>query len=338
MSNKQNSHIKGLNLIVDTNYILYRAVYTLAKTNTLFGDLEQSLKVSFNNYLLKYPFNKIYMVSDAKSSWRKRIYSEYKAQRKEQRDKQEEINWEFVFNTYDKFKIELKNNRIVSLQADNVEGDDWVRFLVEDSNKKGLSTLFVASDRDLNQLLDFRITSQHTYINIQWYDNFKNGKIYLPKGYKLFMKEITNSISDDLFSTNENIDFINLFKDLESKNVTQEVDKELLLFSKIISGDVGDNIDSVLKTPTKTNPDKFQGIGEAGALKIYEKFKIYYPYDINFEEDNWIDDAMPYILEYKKVNNEYHDIVNDKIKLNRQLIHLHENHLPNDIKKKLVLI
>lgn len=333
------AEIKGVDLIIDTNYILYRSVYSLVKTNTLFGDLEKSLEVTFNNYLHKYPFHKIYMVSDSKSSWRKRIYSEYKADRKEKRDKQEDVDWDFVFNTYDKFKQELKNNRIQAVEAPNIEGDDWIRHLVASSNAKGYSTIYVASDKDLNQLLDFRLNP--AWINIQWYDNYKNGKIYMPKGYKIFTKEIAEHDNDDIFAMNENSEFLDLVKDLHDKNAVEEIDREQSLFIKIISGDSGDNIESVLKTPTKSNPSKFMGIGDAGALKIWDAFKADYPNEIKFEDDKWLTDVLSYVLEYKKVLDDkstYETLVQNNLKLNRSLIHLHENYLPEDIKDKIKLL
>ena len=325
------AEIKGVNLIVDTNYILYRSVYSLVAINSLYGDLEKVLEVTFNNYLSKYHFNKIYMVSDASSSWRKRIYPEYKADRKEKRDKHVEIDWEFVFKTYDTFKSNL-NNRIKGIEASNIEGDDWVRYLVNKSNSDGYSVLYVASDKDLNQLLDFRL--EPAWINIQWFDNFKNGKVYLPKGYKILLNELDDD--NDLFSSNENSDFKNLLKDLTNKNNIEEIDKEQSLFVKIISGDSGDNIDSVLKIPTKTNPDKLIGIGEAGAIKIWDDFKSFYPYEINFEKDEWLKDVLPLILKHKNVDVEtYSESVQEKLRLNRSLIHLHDNYLPIDIKEKI---
>ncbi len=333
------AEIKGVDLIIDTNYILYRSVYSLVNTNTLYGDLERSLEVTFNNYLSKYPFHKIYMVSDSKSSWRKRIYANYKADRKEKREKQEDVDWEFVFNTYNKFKTNLNNKRIQPIEADNIEGDDWIRFLVNRSNANGYSTVYVASDKDLNQLLEFRLS--HSWINIQWYDNYKNGKIYLPKGYKIFTKELSEYNTDDIFSLNENADFLSLLKDLQEKNAVEEIDKEQSLFVKIISGDSGDNIESVLKTPTKTNPEKFMGIGDAGALKIWEKYKFDFPNEIIFENDEWLENVLYYVLDYKKVipeKSKYENLVKDNLLLNRSLIHLHDNYLPNDIKQKISLI
>ncbi len=334
------AEIKGVDLIIDTNYILYRSVYSLAKTNTLFGDLEKSLEVAFQNYLHKYPFHKIYLVSDSKSSWRKRIYAEYKADRKEKRDKQEDVDWEFVFNTYDKFKADLsQHKRIQVVEGANIEGDDWINHLINNSNAKGYSTVYVASDKDLNQKLDFRL--KPTWINIQWYDNFKNGKIYLPKGYRIFMKEIAEYDNNDLFSLNENNEFIGLVKDLQEKNTSEEVDKEQSLFVKIISGDSGDNIESVLRVPTKTNPDKYMGIGDAGAIKIWDKFKAEYPNEIDFGNDTWINDVLHYVLDYKNVLDKkqtYLKVTEENIKLNRSLIHLDEKYLPSDINEKIKLV
>lgn len=326
--------IKGLDFVIDTNFILYRSVYVLMNSNTLYGDLEKCLEITFNNYLKMYPFHEVFMVSDSKSSWRKRLYSEYKVNRKEKRDK-EDIDWEFVFNTYDKFKADFNNKRVTTIQGDNIEGDDWIRYIINRSNKNGYSVLYVSPDQDLNQMLDSRLNP--SWINIQWHDVFKSPKIYLPIGYKLFLNEIKEFGNHDLFSPNQNIEFLSLVKDLMNKCELKEIDKEKSLFVKILSGDSSDNIDSVLKLPTKTNPNKFMGIGEAGALKIWDNFKAEYPNEINFLDDTWIKNVQHYVLEYKKVLGDVnHQLTVEKnLLLNRSLIHLHDNYLPDDIKEKL---
>jgi len=330
--------IKGVNLIVDTNYVLFRNVYYLAKNNILYGELENSLIATFENYLKLYRFNKIYMVSDSKSSWRKRIYPEYKAGRKEKRDG-EDVDWEFVFNTYDKFKSEigdtLKSSKIELIEGDNIEGDDWINYLINRSNKNNYSVLYIASDKDLNQKLDLSIVP--TWINVQYYENMANGKVYFPRGYKIFFDELEKG-NDDIFSLNDNFEFLQFLKSLIDKNKFEEIDKELSLFVKIISGDRGDNISSVLKIPTKTNPNNFMGIGDAGAIKIYDKYKKDYPFDIDFTNDKWLDEVKHYCLDYKKVLDEkvlYETMLENSLKQNRDLIHLHESHLPNDILEKI---
>lgn len=328
------SRINGVNCIVDTNYILYKNVYTLVKYKTLYGDLERSLEVSFENFLNRYPFRKIYMVCDSKESWRKEIYSEYKSHRKEIREK-EEIDWEFVFNTFDNFKEKLINPRIKYLEQDGLEGDDIITKLVRNSNNSGLSTVIIASDGDLNQLLEYSLVPNKSYINIQWRENYTNGKIYVPEGYKLFINALRND-KGDIFNQNENSDFLSFYDELSEKEVVEEVDIQKMLFLKIISGDTGDNINSVLQIPMKTDATKLRGIGEAGAKKIWEEFKSNYPNDIDFIKDDWIKNVVEYVASNKKVEvNEYKNVIIENIKLNRRLIHLHENHLPFDIKEKV---
>ena len=94
----------NFNLVIDSNYMLYRAVFILHKLKTLYGDLETLLLNDYNNLTNTYPFHVIYVASDSKKSWRKSYLSDYKGKRK----KDESIDWEFVFDTFDKFKEIIK--------------------------------------------------------------------------------------------------------------------------------------------------------------------------------------------------------------------------------------
>lgn len=322
-----------LNLLVDSSFIFYKNVYTLANTKTLYGDLEKSLEISYSNYLNKYPFEKIYIIADSKKSWRKNIYSEYKGKRKENRDKQD-IDWEFCFNTYNEFKETLKqHNRIEFLEFDTLEADDIIAYIIKESNKNGISNLYVSSDGDLKQLLNYNLNPR--YINIQWRDEFKKPKLYFPEGYKLFLNDLKKE-KGDIFSLNDNEDFLKMLETFMEKVHIEEVDIEELLFVKFVHGDKGDNIESVLKVPTKNNPDKLMGIGEAGAKKIYTNFKSNNPGDIKFSENEWLNVAAGYIAENKKVNLIDHEKnIVDNLKMNRKLIHLETYNFPNSVMNKL---
>ena len=111
----------NLSLIVDGNYFLYRAVFILHRLKTLYGDLETLLLHDYNNLSNAFPFTKIYFVSDSKKSWRKSLYPEYKGKRKKDLD----IDWEFVFETFEKFKDSIKGRHNCLLyQIDPFEGDE----------------------------------------------------------------------------------------------------------------------------------------------------------------------------------------------------------------------
>ena len=71
------------NLIVDLNYILMRVVFTLSKSNVLYGNLHRSLETAVVSYKSWFPFVRCYLVSDSRDkSWRKSLYTKYKENRK----------------------------------------------------------------------------------------------------------------------------------------------------------------------------------------------------------------------------------------------------------------
>ncbi len=121
-----------VDLVIDGNYILSKLVFTLHKHNLLFGGLHKALEVAINNYRKWYPFTNVYLVSDSKEkSWRKDYTENYKGKRKKDLD----IDWNFVYATYDEFKQSIGSQMIV-LEAPKVEGDDWISYLVEKANEE----------------------------------------------------------------------------------------------------------------------------------------------------------------------------------------------------------
>jgi 5'-3' exonuclease len=319
-----------LNLIIDSNYILYKSVFSLMKTRTLYGDLYRALEVNFGNYFKKYPFDNIYMVSDSRATnWRKKAYPEYKGTRK----KDEEIDWEFVFNTYDEFKEAVKadNPRVRVMEEEGCEGDDWIFFLLKASNHKGYSTMIVGSDGDLQQLLDYRLNP--SWINIQWRDTYMREKLFFPKGWKLFMKELKES-EGDIFNQNNNSIFIEMIENLMEKCDFEEVNQEEKLFKKIIQGDKGDNIKSVIYTTQKGGREI--GIGDAGVDKIWKEYTALYSDEIDFKDDQWFENVAPMIALYKKVDADEHaNSIKENLSFNRRLVHLHQEHYPKEIMDKM---
>ena len=326
------------NLLIDSSFILFKNAYTLVGNKTLYGDLERSLEVTYENYMQKYPFENIYLIADSRNYWRKKIYPEYKGKRKEAREKQD-IDWDFVFNTHNQFKEKIKNNpRVKVIEIDSAEADDIIAYIIRESNKKGISNLYVSSDGDLNQLLDYK--TNPNYINIQWRDTFKNGKLFFPYGYKYFMNEL-NSKERDIFNMDDNFEFLGMIEQMMERMEVAEIDIEKLLFVKFVHGDVGDNIKSVFSTPMKSNPLKMRGIGQKGAEKIYDNYKANNPETISFLEDEWFDKTAMYIAENKKVSlSENEKEIIKGLKLNRSIIHLDTSFFPEQVltdMKKIII-
>lgn len=314
-----------LNLIVDGNYILSRLVFTLHKNNLLYGALYTSLENTISNYRKMYPFCNIYFVSDSKEqSWRKKINKEYKLKRKKDSD----IDWKFVYDTYDEFK---QNTNCKVLEAPNVEGDDWISYLINQSNKKSESNLIISNDYDIKQLLKFDLGNN--YINFMTNEMYSKGKLFMPINWKVFIDKISkDSKSDDIFNLNDNKEFLNLIDFLTNKYQVVDVDPVKSFIIKVISGDNSDNIKSVWVTRDKGGRNR--GIGMKGAESIFTQYNSEFG-DPKLNDPDLYENIADLIIEKKKLSRTKMDPIVERIKENVIMVDLSLNTLPNQIIEKM---
>ena len=316
-----------MNLIIDGHYMLMRSVFILHRLKTLYGDLETLLLTDYNKISNAYPFNLIYFVSDSKRSWRKNLYAEYKGKRKKNLD----IDWEFVFDTFDKFKESIKHRHNCLLyQIDPFEGDDIIAHIVNETNKDGGSNLIVSNDGDIHQLLKFN--TAENYINMIYNHKFQDEKLFVPENYSIFLKHIEDTTEGDIFDLNDdNIDFMNYFDKITSKAKITPINNEESYFIKLVAGDVGDNILSVVKFTENT-----KGIGNTGAGTVYSMYKQRYPTEIDFDSDEFIENLSNILFIYRKNKEiDFKDRVVENIKRSRTLTRLDSRYLPTGYKKIL---
>jgi 5'-3' exonuclease len=314
-----------LDIIIDGNYILSKLAFTLHKNNLLFGALYQALDNTIKNYRKWYPFSNIYLVSDSKEkSWRKQIISEYKSTRKKDSD----IDWAFVYDTYAEFKEEMKKS-IKVLEAPHIEGDDWLSFLVEKSNREERSTIIVSNDYDIKQLVKFNLDP--LYINIMTNEMYNKQKLFLPKNYQLFLNKVNSLPNNDIFNLNDNTEFISFIGNFIDKYEVNEIDSVESLIIKIISGDVSDNIDSVW---SQVKGGKKRGIGAKGAKTIYDTYITEFG-ELSLEDPDLYENIADLICEKKKLSKTKIDSIVQRIRGNFQLIDLRIDNLPQDITSKM---
>jgi 5'-3' exonuclease len=309
-----------LNLIIDGNYILSRLVFSLHKNNLLYGALYSALENTISNYRKLYPFSNIYIVSDSKQkSWRKSLNKNYKSTRKKDSD----IDWNFVYETYSQFKKDVK---IKVFESQSTEGDDWISFLISESNSKFQSNMVISNDYDIKQLLKYDINN--LYINFMSNEIYSKSRIFLPIGWKLFLSKIKNLPNDDIFNLNDNKDFIELIENLSQKYDLVEVDSTQSVILKLISGDVSDNIDSAWQTKDKSGRNR--GIGIKGAQSILDRYSLEFGL-LSLKDPDLFENLADLICEKKKLpKSSIADIIK-RIEENSKIINLELENFPSEI-------
>ena len=312
-------------LIIDGNYILSKNTFTLHKNNLLFGALHKSLENTINSYRKWYPFANVYLVSDSKEkSWRKQLTTNYKATRKKDSD----IDWTFVYGAYGEFKDSMKG-LVKVLEAPHVEGDDWISFLVNKSNNEGRSTIIVSNDYDIKQIVSYGLDP--LFINIMTNEMYNKEKLFLPKNYQIFLNKVSKLPSDDIFSLNDNTDFLLLLDRFINKYEINEINPVESLMIKIISGDTSDNIGSVWSI---IKNGKKRGIGAKGAQSIYDDYILEFG-ELNLSDPDLYENIADLICEKKKLSKTQIESIVENIKDNMKLIDLRMHNLPEEIVEKM---
>jgi 5'-3' exonuclease len=312
-------------LIIDGNYILNKNTFTLHKNNLLFGALHRSLENTVKNYRNWYPFSNVYLVSDSKEkSWRKKLLSSYKSNRKKDSD----IDWTFVYNAYDEFKNSIRSS-VKILETPHVEGDDWISFLTTVANKEGRSTIIVSNDYDIKQIVNYSLDP--LFINIMTNEIYNKEKIFFPKNYQIFINKVSKLPNNDIFNLNDNSEFLSLLYKFIKKYEINEIDPVESLIVKVISGDQSDNIESIW---SQTKNGKSRGIGIKGAKSIYNDYITEFG-EVNLNDPDLIVNIADIVCEKKKLNKTKIETIVDNIKNNMKLIDLRIKNLPDEIVDKM---
>lgn len=313
-----------VDLIIDGNYILSKLVFTLHKHNLLFGGLHKALENVISNYRKWYAFTNIYLVSDSREkSWRKDIIDNYKGKRK----KDSEIDWNFVYTAYDEFKQSLKGIKV--LEAPQIEGDDWISFLVENANMNMRSTIIVSNDYDIKQLVTYRLDP--LVINMMTNEMYNKEKLFLPFNYQIFINKVSNLPNDDIFNLNDNYEFLVLLDKFINKYEIHEVKHIESLITKVIAGDQSDNINSVW---FQFKNGRKRGIGEKGAQVIYEQYLTEFG-EVVLTDPDLYENIADLICEKKKLSKSEINSIVLNIEQNVRLIDLRISSLPDFVVLKM---
>lgn len=311
------------NLIIDGNYLLQKSVHILHKNQILVSELYNVIERDYLTLTKLYPFDKIYFISDSFRNWRKEFFEGYKGTRK----KDDKIDWDFVFSEYSKLKEYLKTKRnCVQIQIDKLEGDDIIAYVMKALNDKGQSNFLMSNDSDLLQLISYDLDKN--FINLMYNYKMTDDRVYVPQHYEIFAKHVKETIVDDIFNDNNELEFLSFLDEFIRTRKTSFVNSEEELFTKIM-GHNKDNIKSVFMKGDR-------GIGKNGILKIYNTYKETYPEPINFNSEEFKTRLLEHIKLYKKLKDKTMDEgILDRMKRNLTLVKLDEASMPVHLYKEM---
>jgi 5'-3' exonuclease len=160
---------------------------------------------------------------------------------------------------------------------------------------------------------------------------YNQEKVFMPKNYQIFLNRISKLSNDDIFSLNDNSNFINLMEKFTTKYNLNVIDPVESIVLKMISGDKSDNIKSAWSI---VKDGKKRGIGITGAKSIYEKYLIEFG-ETNLNDPELYENIADLICEKKKLSKTTIESIVDNIKVNVRMMDLRIENLPEYIVKKM---
>ena len=186
-------------VIFDLNHVAYRCLHAAKRDINDVGWLYFK-HIMFNqviNTAKKFNADEVILMVDDKDNWRKKVYLEYKENRKEARAKQTDIDWNAFFTSYREFVEEVKAFfPFYVLQQKYLEADDQAGIFAREW--QSFEKIIVTSDTDYLQLLKYK--------NVKIYDPIKAKFLVCDDPIKaLKIKILTGDSGDNVPSIKERV-------------------------------------------------------------------------------------------------------------------------------------
>lgn len=158
-----------MQLIFDLNNLAYRCLFACRRDidDVGFKFLQHVMYRTVFSTCRKFKPDEVILCVDDKQHWRKKIYPDYKGNRKEKRDSTD-IDWNEFFASYEEFVEACKTHfPFKVLKVKYAEADDLIGILAKTYPEK--QQMIVSADKDLVQLLRHK--------NVKLFDPIKNKQI-----------------------------------------------------------------------------------------------------------------------------------------------------------------
>lgn len=319
-----------LTLLVDGGWVLMRTMFffergfrmdaSKAQKSATAAEFKETLSRSITKILNQIPeIDNIVIMSEG-GSWRKNLPIPKQLQGvsyKGHRERKEQIDWDAIYKAYGEFVKDCDTQGVTCSAHSSIEGDDWAWYWSRRLNASGVNTIIWSSDCDLKQLVQ-------VYGNAftAWY-NDKAGLV-LPDAMQ-YPDDPVEAMMNPPFQNQESEKLIRRLKKV------QYINPDMIAIEKILCGDAGDNIKSVVRFTKNGRTYRF---AEADYKKLIGEYNIQSMNDLFSHKS----DIARYITENKKFkpygfNTED---IEEMLDYNTSLVWLNESTIPDTVTTAMV--
>ena len=330
-----------LNLVIDASNLFYRTLFTVGNYEVKKGEklldsrktqgvFMRKLATDFSSLVRNIDEASRVVICLDSSSWRKSILIEecdYKGDRKEKKE-ESPINWTAFYELTDNFASILSRKGYVLSRIPGAEADDLLFFWSKKLNEMKENVILVTGDRDLLQCLNKHQNGSWT---IALDPVISRKKISLTQETLSYSQnDVDNSIVDIFNPTSWNSSSDILDKIIKTHEINI-VDTRKLSVMKVVMGDGGDNVPSVVSWNDKKDPEKIRTMTENN----YSKILAAHP---ELENSTWKDlmegkfsEEISSVMEKLKKIEVDREVVKRNLERNCKLVILSDEIIPKQI-------
>ena len=323
--------MNNLTVLIDGGFLLMKCSSVLQKGFAITNSKAQKDRTAkeFKDLLARtiiktlhqFPADNVILMSEG-GSWRKKLPVPKQLEDityKGHRERKVEIDWDAIYTAYNEFEQTFASYGLTRSQNIMIEGDDWAWWWSRRLNAEGTNVLIWTVDKDLQQLVQW-----HNNTFTAWYND--RAGLILPEELECETDDITefmlnpppgNQMLDKLISTqHQPIKYIN---------------PEMIVVEKVLCGDAGDNIMSVVRLEKNGRTYRFS---EKLCKELCNELNINSIQEM-LDKRKQIAKYIVSLPKFAEGNFNEKDVV-EMIVYNTRLVWLHERTLPDTVTKLMV--
>lgn len=329
-----------MNILIDASGMFYRSLYTtnykipkgkkLLETNESKGMFMRKLAMDFSSMLRDFETPKRIILCIDSTSWRKEIEIVdnigYKGGRQEKKEKNP-VDWQAFYDLTAEFLGILGTKGYILSKRARAEADDLLYLWSRKLNKDGENVFIITGDKDILQTACLNANGTWTIL----LDPVNKRKKISLTQETYDKKDESPELAVSIFNPSSwNSDTDVLVKLLDSFEVNI-IDPNIVANTKVIIGDGGDDVPSVITWPDKKEPEKIRNMTENNLQKIV----LQVPDILNVHwrdllNDKYVEAISAIVADLKGIDVD-RELVKFNIKRNATLVVLSEDIIPKEI-------